>query len=646
MNIAVRTLLVALVLPLTACLGDSEAPVSAPGSATPGAEASAAPLDQAHAHNDYEHPRPLADALDHGFMSVEADVWFLGGSELYVAHDAIDIRAARTLRTLYLDPLMARFERYGAIHPQQTRPFQLLVDIKTEAQTTWAALEATLADYAPMLSVYDHGAVVPGAVEIVLSGNRPTATLAQTDHRLAFIDGRLSDLDDPPPPTLVPLISDNWTTHFGWDGNGAMPADESAKLDAITAQAAAAGYRLRFWATPDAPGTAREAVWQRLYNAGVDHLNTNDLAGLSAFLRRQRGDVADAARTRLRHPDEACAQTPEPAHWRDAGTPDAGATPPFVSAHRGAQYLAPENTLWAYRHAFAYGADTVEVDVRTSLDGVLFSLHDDTVDRTTDGEGAAATKTWAELSRLDAADFAPWAGGPYAGTRIPRLEEVLELAASVGGGVELDMKFVLDYPRLVRLVEQYGLTERSYYAASGIGATGLRALDPDIRFIHNLSGSETPEDLHAQTAQSTVFGSRLDRFTAGNIAAIHDGCMLVVPHTYDEGPEVEAAQWELGRALGIDGAQTDQPDVIRARQAAVDPRRRLPTQLVRGDGDTRVCLVNAFNRLGLPFLGLRWNGGEARTGIDGCVDLPDDPAVLQPRFDGSGALFPTRWSGA
>ena len=255
-----------------------------------------------------------------------------------------------------------------------------------------------------MLSVYDHGVVMPGAVEIVLSGNRPTATLAQTDHRLAFIDGRLSDLDDPPPPTLVPLISDNWTAHFGWDGNGAMPADESAKLDAIAAQAAAAGYRLRFWATPDAPGTAREAVWQHLY--------------------------------------------------------DAGATPPFVSAHRGAQYLAPENTLWAYRHAFAYGADTVEVDVRTSLDGVLFSLHDDTVDRTTDGEGAAATKTWAELSRLDAADFAPWAGGPYAGTRIPRLEEVLELAASVGGGVELDMKFVLDYPRLVRLVEQYGLTER------------------------------------------------------------------------------------------------------------------------------------------------------------------------------------------
>lgn len=247
------------------------------------------PLLQAHAHNDYEHERPLFDALDQGFMSVEADVWATSiGDTLYVAHNALDIRADRNLRALYLDPLLERFELYGAIYPQQPRPFQLLVDFKTAADTTWQALETTLTDYAPMLTRYEDGRVIPGAVEIVISGNRPTDTLAAAGERFAFIDGRLGDLDAPPSPSLVPLISDNWSTHFSWRGEGEMPAEESAELDRIMAAARAGGYRVRFWETPDAAGAAREAVWARLFDAGVDHLNTDDLAGLAAFLRARQ----------------------------------------------------------------------------------------------------------------------------------------------------------------------------------------------------------------------------------------------------------------------------------------------------------------------------------------------------------------------
>src|SRR6478672_10049819 len=60
------------------------------------------PLERAHAHNDYEHTRPLFDALDHGFTSVEADVWLVDG-QLFIGHDAPD--PTRTLQSLYLDPL-------------------------------------------------------------------------------------------------------------------------------------------------------------------------------------------------------------------------------------------------------------------------------------------------------------------------------------------------------------------------------------------------------------------------------------------------------------------------------------------------------------------------------------------------------------
>src|SRR5688572_31979100 len=62
------------------------------------------PLPRAHAHNDYEHTRPLIDALEFGFCSVEADIWLVNG-QLLVAHDLKDAKAGRTLQALYLDPL-------------------------------------------------------------------------------------------------------------------------------------------------------------------------------------------------------------------------------------------------------------------------------------------------------------------------------------------------------------------------------------------------------------------------------------------------------------------------------------------------------------------------------------------------------------
>ena len=64
------------------------------------------PLLRAHAHNDYEHDRPLYDALDHGFTSVEADIHLVDG-QLHVAHDSDEITPNRTLRSLYLEPLPA-----------------------------------------------------------------------------------------------------------------------------------------------------------------------------------------------------------------------------------------------------------------------------------------------------------------------------------------------------------------------------------------------------------------------------------------------------------------------------------------------------------------------------------------------------------
>ena len=99
-----------------------------------------APLAQAHAHNDYEHDRPLVDALEHGFTSVETDVWLVDG-ELRVAHDSWELEDAPTLEEAYLDPLTQIASPNGKeLYPGYEGDFQLLIDIKSEGPETWAAI--------------------------------------------------------------------------------------------------------------------------------------------------------------------------------------------------------------------------------------------------------------------------------------------------------------------------------------------------------------------------------------------------------------------------------------------------------------------------------------------------------------------------
>ena len=245
-------------------------------------------LARAHAHNDYEHARPLLDALDNGFTSVEADVYTLplpAGSGLYVAHDPQDVRPERTLASLYLEPLKARAAAHGGCIQPDCAPFFLLIDAKTEAESTWQAVEAELSRYGTLFSRYENGRVRPGAVTAILSGNRPRESMRAASGRYCFYDGRFADLASADGADFMPLISDSWTTQFGWDGVGAMPATQRARLRDSIAQAHAAGRKLRLYNVPDAAGPERERIWRELLAADQDHINTDDLAGLRDFLR-------------------------------------------------------------------------------------------------------------------------------------------------------------------------------------------------------------------------------------------------------------------------------------------------------------------------------------------------------------------------
>ena len=95
-----------------------------------------------------------------------------------------------------------------------------------------------------------------------------------------------------------------------------------------------------------------------------------------------------------------------------------------ICAHRGASYTHPENTLASFGEAVRLGAHQIELDVRMTSDGQMVLMHDATVDRTTDGEGAVSSLTLAQIKALDAGF---WKGSAFVGERVPTLAEALEI---------------------------------------------------------------------------------------------------------------------------------------------------------------------------------------------------------------------------
>lgn len=237
------------------------------------------PIPFAHAHNDYVHKRPLQDALDHGFTSIEVDVHAIDG-ELYVYHDEpLSPDPRRTLKKLYLEPLQERVTKNnGSIYSPGSVHFQLMIDIKTEAETTYTLLKQQLADYSTLFSRIENGIEIPGPVMVFLSGNRPIEIILNASTHIARLDGRPEDLGKGYLATKMPVISENYGKLIQWDGNGKMPGKERRKLRKLCKEVHQEGKQLRLWAMP-----ASEKAWATYLKAGIDWINADDLARLQQF---------------------------------------------------------------------------------------------------------------------------------------------------------------------------------------------------------------------------------------------------------------------------------------------------------------------------------------------------------------------------
>lgn len=237
--------------------------------------------EAAHAHNDYYHKRPLLDALDNGFCSVEADILLVDG-KLLVAHSYLESRKDRTLDKLYLQPLKRIIEKNdGTVHRRKSR-FLLLIDVKTNADETFKELDKQLKRYPEIFSHYKDGKWNKKPVLVIISGNRPKQAIKNQNYKIAAIDGRLFDLGKGIDSKFMPLISDRWGSHFKWKGRKEFPEAERKKLRSLVERSHREKKIIRFWGIPD-----KDNVWKELKNAGVDLINTDKLTELNRFLSKE-----------------------------------------------------------------------------------------------------------------------------------------------------------------------------------------------------------------------------------------------------------------------------------------------------------------------------------------------------------------------
>lgn len=229
---------------------------------------------------------------------------------------------------------------------------------------------------------------------------------------------------------------------------------------------------------------------------------------------------------------------------------------PLIIAHRGSKGEAPENTLAAFLLALEQHCDAIELDIHLSKDGVPVVIHDDTVDRTTNGTGAVESMTVDELKALDAGN---WFDSQYAEEQIPTLAEVFELVPpSIMINVEIKgISGGRTEQELLKLLAAYDRVESVVVSSFDHKCLlRLKQAEPRIRigllycsnFVnHVVAANLIGVPVYSLHPQADLIGPE-------DIAAAHEAGLKVYPFTINREEHMK-----LGIYVGLDGIITDYP---------------------------------------------------------------------------------------
>jgi glycerophosphoryl diester phosphodiesterase len=237
-------------------------------------------------------------------------------------------------------------------------------------------------------------------------------------------------------------------------------------------------------------------------------------------------------------------------------------------AHRGASGHAPENTLAAFKKAVALGAAFIETDLQLSRDARLVAIHDSTVNRTTNGQGAVHDLTLADLRKLDAGS---WFGSEFAGERIPTLEEILEFAKKNDAVFYLELKqqgsWGGEHALIGALRESGEIARVVVISFDATVIANLRKIEPTL-----MTGLLYDRQIDGPIEKAVEIGAR-------QLAVRGD---LVTPALLNEAKkkDLQVVCWTVNHpahmrlliAVGVDGIMSDYPDRLVAAQKKDSPK--------------------------------------------------------------------------
>lgn len=209
-----------------------------------------------HAHNDYEKPHPLTNAIKHRVFSVEADVFF-GEHDLYVAHNRIDVNAGKTLNALYIQPIITLFgQNKGYVSRDTSYQLALVIDIKEKGEQVIQQLIKLLNPYPLQFNRKTN----KHAVQIIISGDRGSLQKWAGYPEYLYFDGRPNEEYDTLMLKRIAMISDSYTRY----------ANSPDRRKSVINKAHMHGKLLRFWGIPD-----NKQTWDMLHSLGTDIINTD-----------------------------------------------------------------------------------------------------------------------------------------------------------------------------------------------------------------------------------------------------------------------------------------------------------------------------------------------------------------------------------
>ncbi|RKO70318.1 alkaline phosphatase [Sphingobacterium puteale] len=227
-----------------------------------------------HSHNDYKQQIPLLAAYYAGMGSIEADVFYRNG-ELYVAHESSEIKPGKTLKKLYIEPLIAFFKENGnRPYADPSQKLQLVIDIKENYEQVLSNLLENLKGYEAVFDQQKN----PSAIKIVISGNIPPVEKFNHYPQFIYFDGRPEKDYSPEQLKRIGMISQSIAHYSVWNGKGTPTPPDLEKMKTVIDKAHKMGKPFRFWATKDSPNS-----WKELAHMGVDWINTDQPTALKNF---------------------------------------------------------------------------------------------------------------------------------------------------------------------------------------------------------------------------------------------------------------------------------------------------------------------------------------------------------------------------